>query len=374
MRKTFQAYYTPTQQEFAQLWQEGIFAFDANLLLNSYRYSAPTREKLFEILKRLGDRIWLPYQAALEYQRNRLDVIAEQFGVLEPTVSHLQHALEGLRSREGAEHPFIDTGPLRQSIHHAIEQALDLKSQAQEKYDALLRQDSLREQITELFDGKVGACFPPERVTAICQEGAQRFKQRIPPGYKDRWKKEARSKEEEKDRTGEEAGLEQVRRYGDLLLWYQLIEYAASQKKPIIFVSDDGKEDWWLEHKGATLGPRPELREEMTVKAGVPFYMYSGLEFIKHAQTFLGIQVQQAVLDEVRTIKQQVEEVTAKRLRLRKALTDPEQKQLKALVSKVQEQEAALEQFKLDEPMFLDGRSLIDESAFPEWLKGLGDT
>jgi hypothetical protein len=73
MRETFPGYYTPSDAEFKRLWTKSLFVLDANVLLNLYRYSSETRKKLIEILQRLDTRLWVPHQAALEYQRNRLD-------------------------------------------------------------------------------------------------------------------------------------------------------------------------------------------------------------------------------------------------------------------------------------------------------------
>jgi hypothetical protein len=46
----------------------------------------------------------------------------------------------------------------------------------------------------------------------IYKEAEQRFKESIPPGYKD-------NKKPEPDK------------YGDIVLWFQLIDYAKSEKK-----------------------------------------------------------------------------------------------------------------------------------------------
>ena len=51
---------------------------DANVLLNMYTYSIQTREVFLGILNSLADRIWLPYQAAREYHRNRLGIIGKE--------------------------------------------------------------------------------------------------------------------------------------------------------------------------------------------------------------------------------------------------------------------------------------------------------
>lgn len=50
------AYRRPTEEEFAEMWRLCVFAFEANMLLNTYRYTPVTQEKFFAILKRLKDR------------------------------------------------------------------------------------------------------------------------------------------------------------------------------------------------------------------------------------------------------------------------------------------------------------------------------
>lgn len=65
MRELFPGYYRPTQEEFKQMWQECIFVFDANVLLNIYRYTAKTRGELLAIFEMLKERTWLPHQAML---------------------------------------------------------------------------------------------------------------------------------------------------------------------------------------------------------------------------------------------------------------------------------------------------------------------
>jgi hypothetical protein len=46
--------------------------------------------------------------------------------------------------------------------------------------------------------------------------------------------------------------------------------------KPIIFVMDDKKEDWWiLDKKHNPIIPREELFDEISDKAKVKFWMYT---------------------------------------------------------------------------------------------------
>ena len=78
MRKQFSGFYPPTGEELAGLWDDGLVVLDTNALLNLYRYSDTTSSEFLEVLRILGNRLWIPYQVAFEFQRRRLDVIAEQ--------------------------------------------------------------------------------------------------------------------------------------------------------------------------------------------------------------------------------------------------------------------------------------------------------
>src|ERR1039458_8581926 len=71
-------FYRPSDDEFKAIWSKATFVLDANVLLNLYRYPTNASHDLLKALAKLSGRLWLPYHAALEYQRNRLNVIAEQ--------------------------------------------------------------------------------------------------------------------------------------------------------------------------------------------------------------------------------------------------------------------------------------------------------
>lgn len=291
MRQLFPVYYKPTDDEFSKMWQEGIFTFDANVLLNIYRYSPETRERFFEVLQRLKTRIWVPHQAAHEYHKHRLNKISDQFKAFEDIEKHLNTSLKELEDNH-RKHPFgIDVSPLTKIIKNTIERAKPVLQEINSQRCSLLASDSFRETIAELFAGKVGEPYSKDKLEKdIHQKAEERFKQDIPPGYKDKTK----------------GGTDQ---YGDVILWFQLLDYAKSQKKPIIFTTDDGKEDWWLQHKGETIGPRPELIQEMSSEAGISFHMYSSEQFLSYAQNFLDLQDKQAAaaVEEVREIRQQEE-------------------------------------------------------------------
>jgi hypothetical protein len=291
MRKTFPGYYRPTEEEFYVLWNACLFVLDANVLLNLYRYSQETSDELIGILKQISDRLWVPHQAALEYQQQRLQVITQQLeaydemqDLLGKTKKQLNDKLHALRR-----HPYINADYLSKRIQKAFAVIEKDLNRLKREHPDLLQRDSLRDALSILLEGKVGPLYSTERLDEIYKTGKQRYEREIPPGYKD-------------------TGKEGVRKYGDLILWFQVIDKAKETKKPIILVTDDRKDDWWLRFKGQTIGPRPELVDEMLSEAGVSFYLYQADPFMEHAQTFLERQVKQKAIDEVREIRQRDEE------------------------------------------------------------------
>jgi hypothetical protein len=90
-------------------------------------------------------------------------------------------------------------------------------------------------------------------------------------------------------------------RYGDLIVWKQILDFAVdAAPKALVFVTDDGKDDWWLRQGGRTLGPHPGLVEEFaSVAPNVPFHMYSGEQVLRFARQHLRAQVAARTVEEV---------------------------------------------------------------------------
>lgn len=263
MRNQFPGYYRPTEEQFTQILKECIFAFDANTLLNVYRYTDETRESFFGIIQRLNERVWIPYQAAYEYQENRLEVISEQLELYDEIEVELNKSVKKLENlfEKHIRHPLLDVSQFTQTSKAAFKNIQSILVETRSKHPDLLASDILRESIAHLFDGKIGQPYSDEELDVKYKEAEARLKRQTPPGYKD-------------------SNKEGLKKYGDILVWFQLLDHARSQKKPLLFITDDRKEDWWLIHRGKTIGPRPELVQEMQVKADAVFYMYQTDQFI----------------------------------------------------------------------------------------------
>ncbi len=114
MRETFPGYYRPTEEDFALLWRKCDFVLDASVLLNLYRLPRESADTLLDILTAIGDRLWVPHQAAWEYHRRRRDVIADQVRAYSDIQEKLWDAYEKLDNelRRYKRHPFVEVEPL----------------------------------------------------------------------------------------------------------------------------------------------------------------------------------------------------------------------------------------------------------------------
>lgn len=138
--------------------------------------------------------------------------------------------------------------------------------------------------IADLYEGRVGRGFSEEELADIFKEGAERYKNNIPPGFADL--------KDKKDNSHREL-------YGDLIIWKEIIRESKDREMPILFVTEDIKEDWWEGSRGKTVGPLPALRREFFSETGQIFHMYRVRTFIDQAGSMLNIRMNRESTDEI---------------------------------------------------------------------------
>lgn len=283
MKNIFPGYNKKTEQEIKKLWEDGIIMFDANVLLNLYRYSNETRKTIVDLISKFKDKIWLPHQSALEYNKNRYEVIADQEKAYKEFTEKITQIQKDLQSN--SKPPFLSK-KVHKDLNKVFEKVSTEVEDSIEKYCNYLKSDPIYDELTELFENRISESFDSEKLSKLYKEGQERFDKKIPPGYED-----------EKNKQGN-------RKYGDFILWMQVIEKAKESKSPIIFITDERKKDWWWKIKdGRNMGPRQELTEEIKEKANVDFHMYSSERFLSYGQNFLEEQVDQVALEEIQAMK-----------------------------------------------------------------------
>lgn len=287
MRKLFPEYYRPTEEEFKELWETATFVFDANVLLNLYLLTEEHSEEFLDILRKVPDRIWMPHQVSFEFARNRQKTLQEsiqKYDMFLGAVTHFEKSLTELvgkvKQRERKEDIMRIVGRLQNYCTR-------IENELRDARNATLgnrTQDQYLDSIESLFDGRIGVGFLEPDLKTIYSHGKDRYKNKIPPGYCDL---------EEKPEPD---------CYGDLIIWKEIIKFSQDTEVPIIFVTDDGKEDWWQIIDKNKLGPRPELRKEFIHETGHECYIYSMESFVLFANKYIDAKISQEAIDEIREL------------------------------------------------------------------------
>ena len=292
MKNLFRGYFADNKETIDSLWSECFFVFDANILLNLYRYSDSTRKEFLHILQTIKHRIWLPNRAAEEYFKNRIKVIYDQSKAYDDTISKinaLKQMFENSRS-----HPFI-SDLTKEKTEEVFTLLTDELKDSKKIHSTRITNDQIKEQLAKLFEGRVGQPFSEDALKKILDDGKKRYLEQIPPGFED-----ADKADENVDST---TISDRCRRYGDYIIWSQILEFAESNKNNVILISDDNKKDWWEVHNKLTINPRPELIEEFFNKTGQKFFMYKPDKFLEFSKLYLNESVTSEAVDEVRELR-----------------------------------------------------------------------
>lgn len=292
MKKKFIGFYNPTKDEIDEAWKKGIFAFDANTLLNLYRYTDKTRDDFLNALKTIKERLFLPYQAAFEYQNNRLEVIDsiensydELYDIFPDNFD--KHLISQINKYK--KHPSIVIEEINKLHNDFLKNLSNELNEQKIKHPDFRSNDAVLNELTDLFDNSVGEEFSKEDLLKIYKEGESRYSNEIPPGYKDQINKKSKG---------------QRHIYGDLIIWKELINNAKNKKYPLIFITDDRKEDWWTIQKGKTIRPREELIKEFFDITGIRILIYNADNFLLVAkERKLLTELKDETIEEVKDIR-----------------------------------------------------------------------
>lgn len=182
MKSKFLGHFKLNDDQVKEIWANGVFVFDANTLLNMYRYSDTTRDALFTQFERIKKRVWLPHQAGVEFFRNCISVIAAQKKTYDDMKSELTSIKRQFSTERG--HPFIspDSASKLEETITKIEQELDASGQTIEQR---ITQDDVLDRLAEIFDERSGDEFDQGTMEALFEEGEDRYNRKVPPGYMD---------------------------------------------------------------------------------------------------------------------------------------------------------------------------------------------
>ncbi len=220
---------------------------------------------MLAVLTELKERLWIPYQVALEFQRQRLNVIStkrkateEALKTAKTFVDELKQKVEALQiDKYGLG---LESGPLIADLEQASGKLIDAITVVHKSQPDIAASDLIRDSLDKILSDKIGPGPANQaELDELIADGEQRYSDKIPPGYADA----------DKDKNPNQAAffhdqIKYQRKYGDLILWRQLLSYVKKDSvKAVLLVTADQKEDWWWRDQGRTIGVHPELVREI---------------------------------------------------------------------------------------------------------------
>jgi hypothetical protein len=265
-------------------------SYDTSTILDLYRLSEKSRAEVLLLIDKIGVRVnhFLTHYVAFEISNNKekakkdfdnkLDDIRGKF-------SSFKKSLNGNVSAGGYSTPFYelsrDISESLALIHGLIEKkAISLKNSSDF--------NSLFDRISSIFSQKVFDPFSKEELEEIVGAGGLRYKAKIPPGFSD----------DKKTDVINFFGVPIEAKYGDLIIWEQLIAWANREKKSIIFITSDQKPDWISLRK-----IRTDLAAEFNNRTGFCIYTYTLSEFESNYKKYLGSKLSESSKTELEIIE-----------------------------------------------------------------------
>lgn len=282
MKEKFREFYFDKDDN--EIWENSIIVLDTNVLLNLYRYTKETSDQILKLLEKYKKNLWMPHQVALEYHYNRKSVILEQSGSYEKVCDAFSDVPNKIRNMLNQElsnfkkRHKVDVDGFFEIIKNVTKEQISKLKERNDKELDLTKEDSIKNKITELYLHKIGESYDESNMAKLEKEADIRLKKNIPPGYKDFDKKKG---------TKFHNGVVIQNKYGDIILWKQLLNFAEDNKVNIIFLTDEQKEDWWYDINNKIIGPRIELLNEFTFVTKKEFHMFSSIGFVeRHSSDF----------------------------------------------------------------------------------------
>jgi PIN like domain len=164
MRSVLPEWYGHDDAAIEKVVTTGTVAVDTNVLLDLYRVGREQREQIPSALEAVRNRLFIPYQVAVEYQRNRLNVAGENESHYNKLIDSVQVVLQE-----------SDINRLRDPQHQtAVREILDRASKDVRRklrkmiddhvihFEDVHKYDPIRKALDELI-GPQKAFAPPQR-------------------------------------------------------------------------------------------------------------------------------------------------------------------------------------------------------------------
>ena len=267
-----------------------LYALDANILLNLYKFTPDAAHDVLRALRTMRDVLFVPHQALNEFWPLRDGVRTgphhnEAVGKLQTANAEITRVVRTWQKRTGLGAEGGEEGEAG-----AIDDHLDAVDDALEKIAGVI--ESVREESTDggewllaeldvILVGRIGERPSDQERDATLREFSRRVEKGIPPGLRD--------VEIRKGKTQKASG--------DYFIWKQCLEEARAVSESrgsavdLTLVTEDHKDDWVRASDEPRLLAHRALVKEYHEAVGGTFRIIAFEDLLDTASKFFGAQV-----------------------------------------------------------------------------------
>ena len=244
--------------------ENNLIVVDTNFLLQILELPIDIATKYVDSLKSIKRNLYIPYLVALEFHFNKSNKKKTKKRNADSYFKQVESALNQLKSSVQNTDLIkmdIENGKLKHLIGN-LELFTDdflTKVNSFVRDEITDKEDEVYKELLNIISDSIGDVYEQEWIDEIEKEGEKRFAEAIPPGFDDK----------NKDGTRKYNGISYHQKYGDLIIWKDILKKATEQPRgdKVIFITNDGesnkKSDLIYKTSNMKVGPSIFLMNEL---------------------------------------------------------------------------------------------------------------
>lgn len=226
-----------------EIFKNALFVIDTNSLLAPFNIGKENLDQIKSVYEKLinENRLYIPEHVLREFARNRSVKISDLY-------SEIDKLLSSLPNIKSFQYPILAELTAYEKMESARKNIQDNIKKYKESLNEIKSgitnwnwSDPVTSMYQEIFSEKIIIDLK-EKEDDLIKEYEDRINNDIPPGNKDKNK--------------------EFNAIGDFLIWKTILELGKKEKKDIIFVSNDEKNDWLLIGNKKSISTKFELVDE----------------------------------------------------------------------------------------------------------------
>lgn len=280
-----------------------LIVFDTNVLLDLYLLPKEPLTHIINQLAKKSNMLCITNQVYKEFMSNHNSNIERQLSLckninqkLSGDINQIKNYINSVLSNEAKykSHKFKN---FKETVTTGLDNTLKQIKEQLEEIDVDMNKEngciSEEQDIIKAFVESIrkDSVFTQMQLVDIFEEGEKRFKYNIPPGFTDANKDKNSKSNKDKSAPKETLVMQNVKKYGDLILWKEILHEAKQYICNVVFVQNEKKEDWWELDQRKKRKIATVLQEEFkeVTEGNTELYMMSFNEFLNHFSEYLGI-------------------------------------------------------------------------------------